>query len=87
MPRLTKDQKHDLVKQMVRARDRAKALYKQADELESQLLDAVRVDETFTMSDGRTVTLVDNFVGGNVAYKAAAVRQFEFIVRSPSKES
>jgi hypothetical protein len=71
-----------LVQQWEAKKAAAKELYSAADELESQLLQAIGVGGSIQMSDNRIVRVVDNFIDANGNVKAkhfglAGVRRFE----------
>lgn len=73
---VTKSQRARLTK-VVQMRERAKELFKQADELEEPLFDQIEVGTMITI-DGKPFVLRDNFAEKNICFKTAAVKHYEF---------
>jgi hypothetical protein len=71
----------DKILEMLDLKEQIKAMYAEIDDIEGELIEAMPVGEPRKLSDGRTVMLQDNFAGGNVCYRPAAVRQFEVVVK------
>ena len=68
------------------AKAQAKELYSTADTLESELVSALGVGGSLTLTDGRVVRIVNNFVDANGTVKMkhfglAGVRQFELKIK------
>lgn len=61
-------------------RSQAIEMFKEAEALESALLDHIAVDTPYQLPDGRTVTLVDNFASKNTVFKAGRFSRFELKV-------
>jgi hypothetical protein len=58
-------------------REQAKSLYAAADELESKVLATFPVGSVVSLTDGRRITVRDNFASKNVVFRPSAVRLFE----------
>lgn len=69
------------IKKLISLRERAKALYAQADVLESKLVKSIGVGKVVKLASGDTVCVVDNFRGTNKVFRAAAVKRFEISVK------
>jgi hypothetical protein len=60
-------------------REQAKSLYAAADELESTVLAKLPVGSLIALTDGRRITVRDNFASKNVVFRPSAVRRFEIV--------
>lgn len=72
-PKLTKVQR---VARIIELREQAKAMYAEAEALESGLLERMGVGEQVKLPDGRIVQLIDKFADKNLVWAHASVRRF-----------
>ena len=65
--------------------DEGRRLYAEADAYAAKMLDRMPIGTVLKATDGRTVTLVDNFAHDNVAFKPCGVKRFDVKVKAAPK--
>lgn len=75
-----------LVTEAITLRAQALEMFKQASQIEDELLDRLPHNTPMALADGRVVTLVDKFATKTEIWKATPVRRFELKVAGEKTE-
>ena len=77
-----------LAESVIAHREAGANAYALADEDLQELLACAQVGDTFTLPDGRTATIADNFENGkNKAWKPCGVNRFDLKVSKAKRET